>query len=559
MNFLPPNGALHGSALDHLLRWNLNIVFWLFVAAQILLVLALITRLRARPAQPEDVHPRRTYVLVHVLPLLAITALYFWMLVSSHRLWAAGRELHPAAHPIEVEVTGVQFDWYFRYPGADGVYGATRPTLVSAPTGNPLGLDPTDPHSADDIVSSVLILPAGQPVDLRLRSQDVIHGFFIPGMRLKQDAIPGMLGHLQFTPATPGDYPILCSQVCGLGHYRMQARLRVVPQDAIRRVARGPRTGSRAMKRIFTTEPLALARLYFLLALVAVVTGTLLSLLMRIHRTWPDLALPLHGAIKPEDYLALVTMHGTLMVFFVLTVVPQSAFPNLVLPAQIGSSRMALPRLNAAAFWITTASLFTLLAAFFVPEGAPIAGWTSYPPFSAIAAAGPGQATGMDLWLIAITLFCLAAVLSSVSFLATILVRRCPGMTFARLPLTVWSWLVSSSLTIIAFSALFLAAFDASRRPPLRNQLLSPFRHRRQRHPAARWFRLADAVAPSLLVLRTPRGLHRHPPRHGTRLVAARQLHPPPRPRLQIHGRRHAAHRRSWASASGATTCSSPA
>jgi cytochrome c oxidase subunit 2 len=228
MNFLPPNGALHGSALDQLLRWNLTIVFWLFVAAQILIVLALITRLRARPAQPEDAHPRRTYVLVHLLPLLTITALYFWMLVSSHRLWAAGREQAPAAHPIAVEVTGVQFDWYFRYPGPDGVYGATRPTLVSAPTGNPLGLDPADPHSADDIVSSILILPAGQPVDLRLQSLDVIHGFFIPGMRLKQDAIPGMLGHLQFTPATPGDYPILCSQVCGLGHYRMQARLRVV-------------------------------------------------------------------------------------------------------------------------------------------------------------------------------------------------------------------------------------------------------------------------------------------------------------------------------------------
>ena len=152
------------------------------------------------------------------------------MLVSSHRLWAAGREQPPAADPIEVEVTGVQFDWYFRYPGADGVYGATRPTLVSAPTGNPLGLDPADPHSADDIVSSILILPAGRPVDLRLQSLDVIHGFFIPGMRLKQDAIPGMLGHLQFTPTVPGDYPILCSQVCGLGHYRMQARLRIVPQ-----------------------------------------------------------------------------------------------------------------------------------------------------------------------------------------------------------------------------------------------------------------------------------------------------------------------------------------
>jgi cytochrome c oxidase subunit 1 len=210
--------------------------------------------------------------------------------------------------------------------------------------------------------------------------------------------------------------------------------------------------------RLFTTNPRTLAINYFVLALVAVITGTILSLLMRLHRTWPDLALPLHGIIRPEDYLALVTMHGTLMVFFVLTVVPQSAFPNLVLPAQIGATRMALPRLNAVAFWITTASLLTLLAAFFVPEGAPISGWTNYPPLSALAAAGPGQATGMDLWLIAITLFCLAAVLSAINFLVTIITRRAPGLTFSRLPLTVWSWLVSSGLTVIAFSALFIAA-----------------------------------------------------------------------------------------------------
>ena len=108
------------------------------------------------------------------------------------------------------------------------IYGATRPNLVSAPTGNPLGLDPSDPHSHDDIVTAILVLPAGRPVDLHLRAQDVIHGFFVPGMRLKQDAIPGMTGMLRFTPVIPGDYPILCTQVCGLGHYRMQARLRVV-------------------------------------------------------------------------------------------------------------------------------------------------------------------------------------------------------------------------------------------------------------------------------------------------------------------------------------------
>lgn len=129
-----------------------------------------------------------------------------------------------------MEVTGVQFQWYFRYPGADGSFGISRPELVNAPAGNPLGLDRTDPRSADDIVSSVLVLPAGREVDLRLRSFDVIHGFFIPGMRLKQNTVPGMEMHIHFTPAVPGDYAILCSQVCGSGHARMQTHLRVVSE-----------------------------------------------------------------------------------------------------------------------------------------------------------------------------------------------------------------------------------------------------------------------------------------------------------------------------------------
>ena len=208
-------------------------MFWLFVAAQALLVVALLWRLRpsARTISADSAHrPGKAFFLGEMLVLLAITALYIAMDMTGHQLWAARREAGPADHPVKVEVTGVQFQWYFRYPGADGEYGRLRPRLVSAPNGNPLGLDPADPHSQDDIVSSMLVLPAGRPVDLRLRSQDVIHGFFIPGMRLKQDAIPGMMGHLQFTPTVPGDYVILCSQVCGLGHARMQARLRVVTQ-----------------------------------------------------------------------------------------------------------------------------------------------------------------------------------------------------------------------------------------------------------------------------------------------------------------------------------------
>jgi cytochrome c oxidase subunit I len=210
--------------------------------------------------------------------------------------------------------------------------------------------------------------------------------------------------------------------------------------------------------RFFTTGHRALAILYLYLGLASVLLGTLLSLAIRIHRTWPSWPFPFYGVPRPEDYLALVTMHGTLMIFFVLTVVPQSAFPNLVLPAQLGTDRMAFPRLNTAAFWITTLSLLVLLAAFFVPSGAPISGWTSYPPLSALAPAGPGQGAGMDLWLVSIGLFCFASILSSINFLATILARRAPGLTLRRLPLTVWSWLVSSTLTIIAFSVLLAAA-----------------------------------------------------------------------------------------------------
>lgn len=218
------------------------------------------------------------------------------------------------------------------------------------------------------------------------------------------------------------------------------------------------RRGNFTRRWIFPTHHRAIAVQYFVLALTAVTLGTLLSLLMRIHRVWPDLALPFYGVMKPEDYLALVTMHGTLMVFFVLTVAPQSAFPNLVLAEQIGARQMAFPRLNTASFWLTVLSFLTLLAAFFVPAGAPISGWTSYPPFSAIAAAGPGQGAGMDLWLVSIAIFCAASVLGSVNFLSTILLERCPGMTWSQLPLTVWSWLVTSILTLLAFSVLLAAA-----------------------------------------------------------------------------------------------------
>jgi len=209
--------------------------------------------------------------------------------------------------------------------------------------------------------------------------------------------------------------------------------------------------------RWFSTHHRAIGAQYLLLSLAAVAIGTLLSLVMRIHLIAPYQSLPIVGVLPPEAYLALVTMHGTLMIFFVLTVAPLSGFANLVLPEQIGASGMAFPRLNAAAFWITASALPVLLAAFAVRGGAPISGWTSYPPLSALASAGPGQALGMDLWLVSLAIFCIGSWLGAVSLLVTILYERCPGMRLMRMPLTVWSWLVASVLVVIAFSVLLAA------------------------------------------------------------------------------------------------------
>jgi cytochrome c oxidase subunit 1 len=196
---------------------------------------------------------------------------------------------------------------------------------------------------------------------------------------------------------------------------------------------------------------------YLVISLVAVVIGTLLSLAMRLHLTWPDWPLPLHGPILPEEYLALVTMHGTLMLFFVLTVAPQSGFGNLILPAQIGARRMAFPRLNALGMCLTALALLVLLAAVFVPGGGPIGGWTAYPPLSETSLAGPGQGYGMDCWLASIALFAVASTISAVNTLTTIVQLRCAGMTWQRLPLTVWGWFTAAMLSILAFSVLLAA------------------------------------------------------------------------------------------------------
>src|SRR5438093_1636373 len=140
-------------------------------------------------------------------------------------------------------------------------------------------------------------------------------------------------------------------------------------------------------KYIFSLDHKVIGLQYYFLALTAVFVGMFLSLLMRIHLIWPAVSLPLVGDIKPETYLSLLTMHGTIMVFFVLTTAPQGGFGNYFLPIQIGTDDMAFPFLNMMSFWVTFVGFVVLLSAIFASGGATvgsIGGWTQYAPLSAL-------------------------------------------------------------------------------------------------------------------------------------------------------------------------------
>jgi len=218
---LPVDAARHGPAMDAHLLLNLWIALALVSLAHLILLSGLIFGRRA--SQPVHI------LLLEYLPLAALTILFAGLGARSEQLWAAQRYTGADPTAMQVEVTGAQFVWTFRYPGADATFGTTKAALIAPAEGNPLGIDFTDSHAADDIVTSQLVLPAGREVDLTLRSLDVIHGFAVPEMRLKQNAVPGQTSHIHFTPEMPGEYAILCTQVCGTGHYRMQAVMRVLP------------------------------------------------------------------------------------------------------------------------------------------------------------------------------------------------------------------------------------------------------------------------------------------------------------------------------------------
>lgn len=225
--WFPAGVSAQAAALDH----DFYLAFWvlgaMFIAGQV--VLAWVVMRRQSSPQSKHWYGNGRLELAWTL---AIMVIFFWFNISGGRLWS--REIMPMKQDgaILVEVTGAQFQWYFRYPGPDGVFGRTdAPKFAKPDEGNPLGIDPGDAAGRDDVVATQMVVPVDHPVELQLRAQDVVHSLFIPAMRFKQDAVPGMDIHTHFRPIKAGVYEIACAELCGIGHYRMRALVRVVSEE----------------------------------------------------------------------------------------------------------------------------------------------------------------------------------------------------------------------------------------------------------------------------------------------------------------------------------------
>lgn len=163
--------------------------------------------------------------------IVVVGAVFLGLAVLGQRVWAGLHLSGGEPQPLVVEVVGEQFAWNVRYPGPDGVFGRTDARLFD-PATNPLGLVAEDPAAEDDVVSvNEVVVPVDRPIEVRLGSKDVLHSFFLPAMRIKQDTVPGLRVPLRFHPLRTGEFEIPCAELCGLGHYRMKGLLRVVTQE----------------------------------------------------------------------------------------------------------------------------------------------------------------------------------------------------------------------------------------------------------------------------------------------------------------------------------------
>src|ERR1700761_2802102 len=229
-------------------------------------------------------------------------------------------------------------------------------------------------------------------------------------------------------------------------------------------------------KYVFSQDHKMIAKQFLITGITMAVIAMLLSILFRIQLAYPDKSFPLletllgrfapEGRLDPSFYLSLVTIHGTIMVFFVLTAGLSGTFSNLLIPLQVGARDMASPFVNMLSYWFFLLASIIMLSSFFVQKGPASGGWTIYPPLSALPEAMPGSGAGMTLWLVSMVLFIASQLMGGINYISTILNMRTKGMNLWKMPLTCWALFLTAVLGVLSFPVLVagvvLLIFDRS-------------------------------------------------------------------------------------------------
>ena len=229
-------------------------------------------------------------------------------------------------------------------------------------------------------------------------------------------------------------------------------------------------------KYVFSMDHKMISKQFLITGIVMGMVGLIMSLIFRLQLAWPDEQFgfletllgkwAVDGKLDPNFYMGLVTIHGTIMVFYVLTAGLSGTFSNLLIPLQLGARDMASPFMNMLSYWFFFLSSVTLLSSVFVETGPASGGWTVYPPLSALEKAMPGSGLGMTLWLAAIALFIVSSLLGGINYISTVLNMRTKGMSMNRMPLTIWAFFFTAILGLLSFPVLLGAAifliFDRS-------------------------------------------------------------------------------------------------
>jgi cytochrome c oxidase subunit 1 len=229
-------------------------------------------------------------------------------------------------------------------------------------------------------------------------------------------------------------------------------------------------------KYVFSMDHKMISKQFLITGIIMGVVGMGMSMLFRLQLAWPDEQFGIlemllgkwavDGKLDPNFYMGLVTIHGTIMVFYVLTAGLSGTFSNLLIPLQVGARDMASPFMNMLSYWFFLASSVVLLSSVFIETGPASGGWTVYPPLSALEKAMPGSGLGMTLWLSAIALFIISSLLGGINYISTVLNMRTKGMSMNRMPLTIWAFFFTAILGVLSFPVLLGAAlfliFDRS-------------------------------------------------------------------------------------------------